>query len=35
VTNSLKRIEGITGYNPLDLEDKVKLSMGFYIADIL
>lgn len=35
VTNQLKKIEKITGYNPLELEDKVKLYMGFYIKDII
>lgn len=35
VTNQLKKIEKITGFNPLDLEDKVKLYLGFYIQDIL
>lgn len=35
VNNQLKKIENITGYNPLNLEDKVKFFMGFYIKDIL
>jgi hypothetical protein len=35
VTNKLRKIEKITGLNPLDLEAKVKFSMGFYIKDIL
>jgi DNA-binding PucR family transcriptional regulator len=35
VTNQLKKIESITGYNPLELTDKVKFSIGFYIRDIL
>lgn len=35
VNNQLKKIEKIIGYDPLDLEDKVKLYMGFYIKDIL
>ncbi len=35
VTNQLKKIEEITGYNPLNLEDKVKLYMAFYIKEIL
>ncbi|WP_099466909.1 PucR family transcriptional regulator [Konateibacter massiliensis] len=35
VTNQLKKIEKITGYNPLELEDKVKLYLGFYIQDII
>ncbi len=35
VTNQLKKIEEITGYNPLELEDKIKLCMAFYIKSIL
>lgn len=35
VTNQLKKVEKITGYNPLELEDKVKLYLGFYIQDII
>ena len=35
VINQLKKIEKIIGYDPLDLEDKVKLYLGFYIKDIL
>ncbi len=35
VTNQLKRIEGVTGHNPLDLNEKIMLAMGFYIKDIL
>lgn len=35
VTNQLKKIESITGYNPLELTDKVRFSIGFYIKDIL
>jgi len=35
VTNQLKKIESITGYNPTDMEDRVKLYMGLYIKDIL
>ena len=35
VTNQLKKIEEITGYNPIELEDKVKFCMAFYIASIL
>jgi DNA-binding PucR family transcriptional regulator len=35
VTNQLKKIEDITGYNPFDLKDKVKLCLAFYIKDIL
>lgn len=35
VTNQLKKIEMITGLNPMELEDKVKLYLGFYIQDII
>ncbi len=35
ITNQLKKIEQVTGYNPSDLEDRVKLYMGLYIKDIL
>lgn len=35
VTNQLKKIEEITGYNPLELENKVKLSLAFYVKEIL
>lgn len=35
VTNQLKKIESITGHDPLELEDKIILNMGFYIRDIL
>ena len=35
VTNQLKKIEKIVGYNPLELEDRVRLYIGFYIQDIL
>ncbi len=35
VTNQLKRIAKITGFDPMDLEDRVKLYLGFYINDIL
>ncbi|MFR3727257.1 PucR family transcriptional regulator [Lacrimispora sp.] len=35
VTNQLKKIESVTGFNPMELEDKVKLYLGFYIRDIL
>jgi hypothetical protein len=35
VTNQLKKIESITGFNPLELEDRVKLYMGFYMKDIM
>ncbi|MEI6101366.1 MAG: PucR family transcriptional regulator ligand-binding domain-containing protein [Eubacteriales bacterium] len=35
VTNQLKKIEELTGYNPMDLEDKVKFCIAFYIKEIL
>lgn len=35
VTNQLKKIEKIIGYNPLELEDKFMLFLGFYIKDLL
>lgn len=35
VTNHLKKIEEITGFNPLELEDKVKLSLAFYVKQVL
>ena len=35
VTNQLKKIESITGYNPMDLEDKIRFFLSFYIRDIL
>lgn len=35
VTNHLKKIGEITGYNPLELEDKVKLSLAFYVKQVL
>ncbi len=35
VTNQMKKIEEITGYNPLDLQDKVELSLAFMIKNIL
>lgn len=35
VTNQLKKIESITGYNPMDLEHKVMFYLGFYIKDMI
>lgn len=35
VTNQLKKVAKITGLDPMDLEDRVKLYLGFYINDIL
>lgn len=35
VNNQLKKIEKITGHNPLNLEEKLRFYLGFYIKDIL
>lgn len=35
VNNQLKKIEKITGYNPLELEHKFKFIMAFFIKDII
>lgn len=35
VTNQLKKIEKITGFNPQDLEDKFMFYLGFCIKDII
>ena len=35
VNNQLKKIEKITNHNPLELEEKVKLIIGFYIRDVM
>ncbi len=35
VNNQLKKIEKITGYNLLNLEEKVRCSIGYLIKDIL
>jgi len=35
VTNQLKRIQSIIGYDPMELDDKVMLCMGLYIGEIL
>lgn len=35
VTNQLKKIEAITGYNPLELEDKLVLAIGLYAETII
>jgi len=35
VNNQLKKIEKITGHNPLDLEERLRFYLGFYIKDIL
>ena len=33
--NQLKKIEKITGYNPLDLDEKLRFYLGFYIKDLM
>ena len=35
VTNQLKKIESITGFDPLNLEDKFKLYLAFQIKEVL
>lgn len=35
VNNQLKKIEQISGFNPLELEDKIMLNLGFYIKNII
>lgn len=35
VNNQLKKIEKITGYNPLNLEEKLRFYLGFYIKDVI
>ncbi len=35
VNNQLKKIEKVTGYNPLELEHKFKFIMAFFIKDII
>ena len=35
VNNQLKKIEKITGYNPLDLRDRMKFYLAFYVKDML
>lgn len=35
VNNQLKKIEKITGYNPLNLEEKLRFYLGFFIKDIM
>ena len=35
VNNQLKKIEKITNHNPLNLDEKVKLILGFHIRNIL
>jgi len=35
VNNQLKKIEKITNHNPLNLEEKLKFTLAFYIRDII
>ncbi|MHB8128780.1 MAG: helix-turn-helix domain-containing protein, partial [Mobilitalea sp.] len=35
VNNQIKKIEKITGYNLLNLDEKVRCSIGYLIQDIL
>ena len=35
VNNQLKKIQKLTGFNPLELEDKIKLYLGYYVRNIL
>ncbi len=35
VTNQLKKIENVTGYNPLEMDDRVQLYMGLFMKDII
>lgn len=35
VNNQLKKIESITGYNPLNLEEKLRFYLGFFIKDTM
>lgn len=35
VNNQLKKIEKITGHNPLNLDEKLRFYLAFYIKDIL
>ncbi|MDD7794313.1 PucR family transcriptional regulator [Clostridium sp. 'White wine YQ'] len=35
VNNQLKKIEKVTGFNPLDLDQKLRFYLAFYIRDIL
>ncbi|WP_195980244.1 PucR family transcriptional regulator [Clostridium butyricum] len=35
VNNQIKKIEKITGFNPLEIEEKMKFVLGFYIKDII
>ena len=35
VNNQLKKIEKITGYNPSNLEEKLRFYLGFFIKDVI
>lgn len=35
VNNQLKKIEKITGFNPLGLDEKLRFYLGFYIKDLM
>jgi hypothetical protein len=35
VNNQLKKIEKITGFNPLNLEEKLKFYLAFFIKDVM
>ena len=35
VNNQLKKVEKITGHNPLDLDEKLRFYLGFYIKNII
>lgn len=35
VNNQLKKIEKVTGYNPLNLEEKLRFYLGFFIKDVM
>lgn len=35
VNNQLKKVEKLTGYNPLDLKDRMKFYLAYYVKDLL
>ncbi len=35
VTNQLKKIKSVTGYNPLELDDRVQLYLGMFMKDMI
>ncbi|WP_238948782.1 PucR family transcriptional regulator ligand-binding domain-containing protein [Clostridium sp. YIM B02569] len=35
VNNQLKKIEKITGYNPSNLEEKLRFYLGFFVKDVM